>query len=1078
MANQNTVQITPVKEIQDIDECCENIPPGVVSFPGTSKLLDQDKDVTGCFPAWKSGENDPRSVFSTPAPAGANPKTGLCGFQSSLTPILKQLNIHKYSSPPPHENSSHLPAPSLSLCNTVTNSQNAGSIQPSNADITGTFSRRSLGDANTPVCWLADECMPEITFLDVTCDTTVQLSKNDSAPPDSMPPSPLTTGFVRAFNTPKPLVNKKPDVIQSKGAGTFCPQTNSPNRKLLCKQSGEGTASETSSNNQTSQQEHPSRLFHATQDHSQVAEVSKGETMAGKDSMMVDVPESVDAPLRWLDDRFFPEITLLDVTHDSDFSPKGEMPPLEVKQDVAVGGLPNNLPSSALGGEVEVEPGTQDTITSENLSSTVHANVTETTSSLCEQSDNSVVKNTPKNSVNVTRDISMESALEDSRPSFESSGQSTRKIQTSGLDTPGVHPVNVTRDISSASDMSVDCVASHTQDIECSTSSQNVTSEAHCQPGATSTNVTSGQELLTSHPTSRLTAQNQKPTGSVNDTFTIVPQSNQDTSAPALTQIHGLENETLDLPTSNASSPKAQKDVNKPTKGSKNDNESSPGSVQNFSSGMPSDRQNSTFEKLQISTGSTILGGVGATNISSQNNTFTMKSPKQNGTITISETSSRDSQQSSLDKASPQKSPNKGCVESIPPDTTKKYQTTVTHSDTMTVNVHETQSNPTETASAAAQLDTKDSSHPGLSMKDSFPDTSCHHSLDADENKATTFNLDDTLDLRGDALITSTPMVTCKMFNFSTEREDGKPMAAQKKLYEDGPSKPDHQVHSEVPSNIVCDRKTFLAKPAAKSMLPPLKTASQLLRYRPASALPGRPEHLMSGLPVTRQKTQAAALRNSDPSHVTTGKPVSYNFRPTTTGSRQPIGLLNPRLSGIQAGTLRAAQGLRPPSARANTAASSSTDGLRGPTVTNPATKMSQVKKQSLTRVDPLPVAKRKKMDSSLQPEASTTSCDASKRAKTLKPPTAAPKVLPAKLQRVDAAVPASTAEASLSCNAVSRVRALKQQEAAHKAVLPKAQIQSCVGCAALQQQLDVQSEEIRRLKDELKKCSQPHEEC
>lgn len=49
-------------------------------------------------------------------------------------------------------------------------------------------------------------------------------------------------------------------------------------------------------------------------------------------------------------------------------------------------------------------------------------------------------------------------------------------------------------------------------------------------------------------------------------------------------------------------------------------------------------------------------------------------------------------------------------------------------------------------------------------------------------------------------------------------------------------------------------------------------------------------------------------------------------------GSRQAIGLPNPRLSGIQTGTQRAAQGLRPPSTRANTAASSSTDGLRGPT--------------------------------------------------------------------------------------------------------------------------------------------------
>lgn len=39
--------------------------------------------------------------------------------------------------------------------------------------------------------------------------------------------------------------------------------------------------------------------------------------------------------------------------------------------------------------------------------------------------------------------------------------------------------------------------------------------------------------------------------------------------------------------------------------------------------------------------------------------------------------------------------------------------------------------------------------------------------------------------------------------------------------------------------------------------------------------------------------------------------------------------------------------------------------------------------------------------DSSLQIEASTTSCDASKRAKILKPPAAAPKGLPAKVQRV-----------------------------------------------------------------------------
>lgn len=871
MADQTTIQISPVKEIQDI-EYCENVPPGVIAFPGTSKLKDKDRVVIGSSSALQSGQNDPHSAFSTPAPKSGNYKTGLSGFPSALTPILKQLNIHNCSSPPTFVNSSKLKAPSLSLCDTVANPQRVtGSNQSSNTDITRTLSRHSLGDGNTPVCWLVDECLPEITFLDVTCDTTDQLSNIDPALPDSMPSTPVTAGFMHKFNSPMSLNNKNPDLVQSKGAETFCPQTNSVNRKPLCKKIGARTVSETSSNHhQTSQHRHPSGVFHATQDHSQVAEVSKGEMMAGKRSMMVDVPENVDAPLRWLDDRYFPEITLLEVTHDSDFSPKGEMPPLEVKQDVPVSGLQNNLPSSALGGEAETEPVTQDKVHGD-VSRTLDANFMDTTSSLCEQSDKCVVNNTPKISLGVTQDISMESALEDSRPSLESSGQCTAMIEG----TPGVHPINVTRDISSSSYMSVHCAASHTENTQCNTSSQNVTSEAHCDLEATSTNVTAnGQEQQTSQLSSMLSEQIPKPTGSVNCTFTIVQHANQNTSVPAdsTAQILSPQNKTQDLSPSNGSSSKSQKDVNnQPTTEFKNTSESS---LQNFSSGMPSNLQNATFEKLQKSTGSTILGEDGAANVNSQNSTFKMKPPKDNGTIIISETSSSDSRHSTLDKPSPPKichsakSPNQGCVEALPSETTKHHKTTVTHSDSKTINIHETESDPAvEVASAAAQFDTKDNSHLGLSMKDGFPDTSGHHSSDTVESKANTFNLDDTLDLKGDALLTSTPMVTCKMFNFSTEREEGKSMAAQKKLYRDGPSKADHQVQAEVPSNIVCDRKTLLALPT-KSVLPPLKTASQLLRYKSASALPRRPDLSASGLPVTRQKTQAAALRKTDPSQV------------------------------------------------------------------------------------------------------------------------------------------------------------------------------------------------------------------
>lgn len=55
-----------------------------------------------------------------------------------------------------------------------------------------------------------------------------------------------------------------------------------------------------------------------------------------------------------------------------------------------------------------------------------------------------------------------------------------------------------------------------------------------------------------------------------------------------------------------------------------------------------------------------------------------------------------------------------------------------------------------------------------------------------------------------------------------------------------------------------------------------------------------------------------------------------------TLGSKQPnSGLRKPQMSGIPSGIQRAAPGLRPPSARSNAPASSSTDTLRGPTGTH-----------------------------------------------------------------------------------------------------------------------------------------------
>nr|XP_020484305.1 uncharacterized protein LOC109980068 [Labrus bergylta] len=181
-------------------------------------------------------------------------------------------------------------------------------------------------------------------------------------------------------------------------------------------------------------------------------------------------------------------------------------------------------------------------------------------------------------------------------------------------------------------------------------------------------------------------------------------------------------------------------------------------------------------------------------------------------------------------------------------------------------------------------------------------------------------------------------MPNCKVFNFNNERETGKILGATKKLYGDVPSKPDCQVTSDIPSNIVCDRKTFLTKPAARSLLPPSKSTSHLLKYKPASTLPERFEPLMSGMQMKRQKMQTEALRSSaasDAPQVTTGISSAYNLRATTTGSKKPnYGLRKPQAVGMPSGVQRAAAGLRPPSTRSKAPASptsSGTEKLRAP---------------------------------------------------------------------------------------------------------------------------------------------------
>ncbi|XP_071395817.1 serine-rich adhesin for platelets-like [Centroberyx affinis] len=752
---------------------------------------------------------------------------------------------------------------------------------------------------------------------------------------------------------------------------------------------------------------------------------------------------------------------------------------LEVTRDIStVDNLENNRPSLELSGQSIAEHGGPVMIQSsaEDSSCTLPGNVTHDMSASSDKSAQCIGKNTTMNdssslkgSLEVTRDISTVDNLENNRPSLELSGQSIAEhdgpvmIQSSAEDLPSSLPVNVTHDMTSTSDKSAQCIISQssTCDVECGSNSNNRTFELQVEPMESSN---PGEPNNTKMLTSEVPQPSLK--AAVNSTFTTLQTSKLSiaTDLNTAVQISCPQNNTLALPPSNVGNPTAEAE-DQISSISKNTFETCP--VMNHSCSARETSglcvlQNNTFNmhSLQKSNGNIILGETSTIAVCLQNDTLDTKPlSKLSGTIALSESSS--SPQNTLDMPPSSKlsnlttSPKDKTFEANTPGLSKLNGTTAgAEANAKTVDLHDStfEANPVVVAVSGAETgETKEQSQSVLPMTDGLSDTLDHQSMDMENNKAAAFNLDDSLDLRSDSFVTSTPMPDSKMINLIAERGGGKAAEVQKKLYGDGSSKPDgpSKPVSQVaaPSNIVSDRKTFFTVSAAKSLLPPSRAASQLLKYKPVSAIPGRFEPPPSGPPMTRQRAQAEASRNTAASDAlpqeTTGISSSCNGRTAVTGSKQPsTGLRRPQPSRIPSTTQRAIPSLRPPSARSNTAAASSnTDKPRGPTATNPmktAQAPSQAKKHLLTS-EALPLAKKKKMDAPVPPasaEASTSSCDPASRARNLK--------LPATSQRAT----------------------------------PKPQSHGCANCAELEQQLKKKSEEITRLKEELLKYKRRKDEC
>ncbi|XP_029383796.1 mucin-4-like [Echeneis naucrates] len=1072
MASETSVQASCIQENPDIDECRENIPPGVTDEVGTSKLKVQVGDVMGYSSAQPSGEIELLSdtcAFSTPAPESSNggfkSKSRLSGFKSALTPILKYLKISNKSPSPEPLNST------------------GGCGQNPKSDFSTGHYGRSLGDKDPSVFWLHDEYLPEITLLDVTRDSTMQITRNDSLLPDSMPATPVKSCSVNGtFSTSQP-----PQLNCSTNINISADKH--PENKTVDPLQSRGSSPEAET--KTTDQAH--QVSKITPEKSLITNVSisadKSGNLRDKEdtsvpnctdntlTKMVDIPASLHAPECWLDDRYFPEITLLDVTRGSEVSPSAERCSVDVTQDdLPVDSGKNQMPSSELSGQTVAQPGKVEMIQSDELSSI--GNATHSLSSFNEQSKY-MEENIVKVSLEGTRDISESSILEDSQPSSEPSGQKKVTSPTPADDTFQRNPANVTRDISSSTDMSVQGIES-----QCNTSLKNVTSELNGEPSETSNTVKTSHNVSL---TDNVSPPSPKTANSANGIFTFAESSNLNASSnlSAVAQISCPQNRTLELP-SNEDIHKAD---SKGTDQISAECENAPetclvmkqDSLAAETSGL-SEVHYATFDShsLQKAQGTTHLGEASAASLCLQNNTFESKPPAiQNGTISLSETSSSISHQNTFDNPSPAEvcnqtmSPKGSPIEAPSSELPTQQISTDPNPKTAVTPESTSEANSTEDVVSGAGTDEfKSHTNSTLPATDALSVLG-HQNMDFGNNKANAFNLDETLDLKVDCLVTSTPMTNCKALPFSIDPENAKIIGAQKKLCMYGPTKRADQGLSDVPSNIVSDRKTFLTQPAAKSLLPPMKAASQPLKYKPASTFPGRCEPLTSGVPMTRQRAQAEALKNlaaSDAAQGTTATSSSYNLR-TTTGSRQPnSGLLRPQLSGIPPGIQRTVTGLRMPCARSNAPPTSTTEKLRGPTVMNPATKASQAKKHPLTKSEALPIAKKKKMDNPLPASisvASTSSSDTVNKAKTLKQPRTL-RALPAKTQRDDAVVPVSTAEPSTSCVASSSARAMKQPGK----LLSKPQIHGCAKCVTLQEQLDIKSEEIMRLRAELLKYS------
>ncbi|XP_061667126.1 pneumococcal serine-rich repeat protein-like isoform X2 [Syngnathoides biaculeatus] len=336
-------------------------------------------------------------------------------------------------------------------------------------------------------------------------------------------------------------------------------------------------------------------------------------------------------------------------------------------------------------------------------------------------------------------------------------------------------------------------------------------------------------------------------------------------------------------------------------------------------------------------------------------------------------------------------------------------------------------------ASKPGQCETKD-----YSQSQAFDPT-----VDPDEHSKA-LHLDDIIEFRHENFCSSTPLTIGKMAPAAAKSCGSKLL-----LVEDADSKPELQMAACPPSDVSSVQKTPSSQPVVKTLLPSSKLPSLLKKFKPTTLLPGRGEMQATGLPSRRQIVTSALQQSSTASSSSNQQATSTASRPPKSGGERP--LPSGRPSNLPRGPSH-----QRPSTRSSALASSNADKKSS----NATATVPQSRKRDPSRDGNSSAKKKTKTGgptSASQVVAPAPPAAATSALKTSRQPTQSQRPPLSRTSKDDAAVSSRAADAATKAKKLPRM-----SQKAGPAPGP-----FCAKCSLLERQLQMQSEELQRLKED-----------